>query len=290
MLVVATLGYRKGLTLFAFPFFVLTVLPENVSAASTSLVPTSISAHFTNDDQRAYQLYVNGQYDEAALLFSDPDWRGIALYKLGLFDAAIKTLEGRSNVISQYNLGNAYVRAGEFEKAISSYQAVLEKEPSHPSAIYNLNMLLDALGRSDEKVAAHSGNDRDKQTEQNSKQTKASQSADRENRSGGGKKGNGEERASSSTKSQSAPDETADNRQQNQRGENNILQKDQQAKTTQGSASKRITASEKGKTGQAYAKANNDIVIKKLEQIPDDPSRLLRARCFCNPKNATCQR
>lgn len=80
---------------------------------------------FLRQEQETYQIqmqavkaYRNGQYEEAAALFStDPTANGF------------------------YNTGNAWAHAGQIDKAIAAYEQALKLNPAHQDARFNLEYL-----------------------------------------------------------------------------------------------------------------------------------------------------
>ncbi|MCF9434265.1 hypothetical protein J8A10_24150, partial [Vibrio parahaemolyticus] len=44
---------------------------------------------FLNADQKAANLYKQGEYEQAKNLFTDPSWQGAASYQTGDYEAAI---------------------------------------------------------------------------------------------------------------------------------------------------------------------------------------------------------
>ena len=100
-------------------------------------------------------------YLEQAVLV-DPEYEhaminlGVTYYELDRCELAVelylKAAE-RNHKKSQglfNNLGNCYIKLGQYEKAIAPYRRVLEMNPDHPKARGSLNRVLEHLGRAAE--------------------------------------------------------------------------------------------------------------------------------------------
>ncbi len=68
-----------------------------------------------------------------------------------LFTRAIAVTEG--NYLAHNNLGNAYKRAGDPERAIKHYRRAVGYKPDHATALNNLGVVFSQLGRLEEGVA-----------------------------------------------------------------------------------------------------------------------------------------
>ncbi|ODA34463.1 hypothetical protein A8L45_05690 [Veronia pacifica] len=273
LLCFAALAYRKGITLFTLPILIIlqySPLPAYAERPEKASKDT-ISMYFDNSDQRGYRYFEAGDYETAALSFSDPVWKAIALYRSGRFHAAVSVLEPLSDKSTRYNLANAYVRIGDIDRAITSYKEALEFNPQHEAAAHNLNLLLDVLGRSSEKVSINP------KSEQQLRQEQKKQAAPRSTRSKDDKtRGKNRELASE----QEGNKQDQSNRNQSQKN-----QSSDQSKTKQNDKGKKNNDTNRTqakrpapKAGGSQSGAISDPVIKKLEQIPDQPERLLRAQ------------
>ncbi|ALG67284.1 tetratricopeptide repeat protein [Beggiatoa leptomitoformis] len=113
-----------------------------ISAVGFAQTASAWQLHFHNADQQALDAFAQGHYAVAASLFTDPYNQGIALYRAGNFEQAVKafaTVETPTRLIdAEYNLGNTYYQLGEYDKALLSYQKVLSADPTHTDAQHNL--------------------------------------------------------------------------------------------------------------------------------------------------------
>jgi len=70
----------------------------------------------------------------ATVFLSTPEWRGVALYRAGSFEAAASVFAEAKN---PYNLGNAYVHSGNYAAALEAYDLAIDQ--GHPSAQANFD-------------------------------------------------------------------------------------------------------------------------------------------------------
>ena len=132
-LVLAPLAFRRG---WAASLGLLAFVGPGPQVASAELLDW-----FARPDQRAAEALDGGDAARAAELFEDPEWRGAAQYRNGDFAASAETLRGRSDLRSQYNLGNALARANQLEASIAAYDAVLDSAPDHEDARFNRDLV-----------------------------------------------------------------------------------------------------------------------------------------------------
>lgn len=96
---------------------------------------------FVNDNQEAMQYFKRKQYDKAAQLFQNAQWRGAAAYKNGDYEQAYREFSKENDVVSMYNQGNALAKAGKIDEAIAKYEEVLKQKPDFADAKFNLEYL-----------------------------------------------------------------------------------------------------------------------------------------------------
>jgi Ca-activated chloride channel family protein len=96
-------------------------------------------------DQQGRMAFDRGDFDQAAGLFADPIWKGIALYRGGKYDAAVDAFARMDTADAWYNQGNALAHLGKLPQAVASYRQALKKRPDWPEATANLKLLQDAI-------------------------------------------------------------------------------------------------------------------------------------------------
>jgi len=109
VLPLAALSFRKGLLCFAL--LLLLPLPKNSYAFEWQDL-------WQSKDQQAQQAYKNNQFEQAARLFENPDWKAAAHYKAGEYDKALENLKNNQTALGAYNQGNSLAQSGQLEQAI----------------------------------------------------------------------------------------------------------------------------------------------------------------------------
>jgi Ca-activated chloride channel family protein len=90
------------------------------------------------------------QAADAAYVFEEPLWQGIALYRAGRYHRAVGAFFTDDSLTGLYNMGNAYAHLGLYEGAIAAYETVLQRQPTHEDAFYNLELVRAAAERARE--------------------------------------------------------------------------------------------------------------------------------------------
>ena len=73
----------------------------------------------------------------AAQAFQDPLWRGIAWYRAGEFEKAATSFALRDTAEAHYNQGNARLMLGKYDDAIAGYDRALATRPDWKEALEN---------------------------------------------------------------------------------------------------------------------------------------------------------
>jgi len=146
LLPLAALAFRRGV-LAVWLFATLTLL---IIAPVSPAQAFEWSDLWSRPDQRATSLFTEGDPAGAAELFNDPAWKGAAHYRAGRYEESLTTLDGLDGIESTYNRGNALVKLGRYDEAISAYEDVLEREPKHHDASYNRDLVLEQMQQQEE--------------------------------------------------------------------------------------------------------------------------------------------
>jgi Ca-activated chloride channel family protein len=91
-------------------------------------------------DQQGYRQYQAKEYKEAAQSFENRLFKGAAYFKAGEFKkakAVYMTLSGKE---ARYNLGNAEMMLGKYDKAIEAYEIALKIDPDFKWAKENMQL------------------------------------------------------------------------------------------------------------------------------------------------------
>lgn len=86
------------------------------------------------EDQQGQELLKKEDFDAAAKNFESREWKGVARYKAGEFDAASEIFAQGDSADDHYNRGNALTQQGEYEQAIAAYEQALSRNPDFAHA------------------------------------------------------------------------------------------------------------------------------------------------------------
>lgn len=112
------------------------LLPSKAQAAEMNFIDLWLTP-----DQQGRRAFEKGDYAAAAGHFSDPMWRGVALYRAGQFGAAIDAFAQVRTAESAYNQGNALAHMDRLDDAAASFSEALKLRPGWPEAEANLALV-----------------------------------------------------------------------------------------------------------------------------------------------------
>ncbi|MBS0450381.1 MAG: VWA domain-containing protein [Proteobacteria bacterium] len=98
-------------------------------------------------DQQGRLAFEDEDYAKAAGLFTDPMWRGVALYRAGRFDAAQQAFALVDSPESLFNQGNSLAQRRRYEAAIAFYTQALQRRPDWKEAKANLALMKALIAR-----------------------------------------------------------------------------------------------------------------------------------------------
>ena len=130
LLPLAALAFRRGWVLVLVVF--VAPLPAQASLWDDL---------WLNKNQQAQRALEEGSAADAAALFEDPEWRGVARYRAGDYTGSAREFAESGDERNLYNLGNAMAQQGEYDAAIDAYEEVLEMNPDNEDARYNLDFV-----------------------------------------------------------------------------------------------------------------------------------------------------
>jgi len=102
-------------------------------------------AFAVDDDLLAYRLYQQGDFAQAAEIFTDPSWKGVALYRSSQWWRAAEAFVRANDAQSAFNLGNCYVKLGYYALALDAYQRALSIDPELEDASINADIVRELL-------------------------------------------------------------------------------------------------------------------------------------------------
>ncbi len=264
LLIVGLLVFRKGV----FIALLITVLPYQHAEASI----------WNNQNSNAHQAYLDGDYQQAAQEFTDPAWQGIANYQAGNFEAAIENLSGLEGVSSHYNLANALAQNGNLEQAKTIYQKLLASNPQAEDIAKNLKIVNDAL-KQQEQQEQQEQNKESKGDEQQS--DKKSDGAENNSSSDSNSKDTSKQAEPQDQSKQKTPKPDSDKSDDVDKSEAQTrTKKSEPSGNTDNKNDNKAEPIATQQAGTTSSISESDPVMKKLETIPDDASRLLRAQLY----------
>ena len=89
---------------------------------------------FFSRDQQAMIAMHRGHFGEAAVLFQDPQWKGVACYYAENFDCAQDRFSTRGDLDGLNNFAAAAAQAGDYKLASQLYAALVVFDPDYPGA------------------------------------------------------------------------------------------------------------------------------------------------------------
>ena len=108
------------------------------------LIVFQASTH-ADDNLIAHRLFQQEDYAEAAEIYTDPAWKGVALYESSQWWRAAEAFVRADDHKSMHNLGNTYVKMGYYALALEAYQMALSKQPDFEDSIVNAELMRQLL-------------------------------------------------------------------------------------------------------------------------------------------------
>ena len=233
-----------------------------------------------NDNYEAMQNFKSGKYEQAADGFKNADWRGAALYKAGNYERAAELYAKQNDIESVYNLGNALAKNGQIDEAIKKYEQVLEQNPNHEDAKYNLEYLKQQQQNQQQNTQNEQQQEQNKQQQQqNSAEQNQNNQDEQQNKQQSESADSGAEQEENSEQQNSSSDEKLNDEQQ-KADENSSSPQEQNNNTkTEQSAEKQQVPAAPVKEGDKDDKYDEQIQAReqRMRDIPEDKGGLLRA-------------
>jgi len=101
-------------------------------------------------DFQAQKLYDQGDFEQAAELFTDPMRSGLAYYKSGSYKDAIRAFSQDTTAMGAYNLGMAYYKNGDYAAAEQAFGMAVEMNPTMGDAGKNQKLMKQMAAGTDE--------------------------------------------------------------------------------------------------------------------------------------------
>jgi len=310
LLPLAALAFRRGVLLLLV--VLLAPLPHPAAAAEGFAWPDWLGGEnlWQRPDQQGVRSLEQGHASEAAQLFRNPEWEGVAHYQAGEYEQAVNALKGIETARGHYNRGNALARLGRYPEALMAYEEALKLDPDDADAKANRDLIKEQLRKqqqqnqmqpppeggdkgenrkSPQQEGAESKSEQQKQDQQgeqpkNADQTQAGQQqpkSDEEGQSEAQQTGEGnpqpDQPPSAEQQAQAQQTEQSPDKEQPPSAEEGVAK----APTPEKQSEEEQSQAE----GEAAAPAEQEPLTEEerateqwLRRIPDDPAGLLRRK------------
>ncbi len=261
------------------------------------VIGASVQAGWLEDlwvpkDRQALSAHDAGNFETAAELFRDSQWRGVAKYRSGDFAEAGEFFSTNESVESIYNQGNALAWEGRFSDALTAYDGVLMQEPEHEDAKHNkaiIEALLEAMQQNSDSEQSQG----DQQQESNQQGNQNAQSQNQSQQSQDASEQESDSQMSNEPSQQHGGTEQ-DTQPQNETQDDSEESADAEQQQAQRQDASESDDETEGQDSAALAESSEERELREiherwLRRIPDDPSGLLR-RKFQAESNARIER
>lgn len=262
LLPLAALAFRRG--------WILAVL--------VVVMPLPTPAHafewrdlWRTDDQQARQALEEGNAAEAAALFDDPEWRGVAQYRAGQYRQSATAFSGGESADSLYNLGNALAQQGELEAAIDAYDRTLELDPESGDAAYNRELVQKLLDQQ-QAQGGERGNEQSQSGDPNASGKSGQPSGDSRQESSAGEAGDAAEQGGEPLSEEEMSEADLEAMQQE------LERAAREAAEQDGDGTSRSLQDPAALAAARRAQERQQALEQWLRRVPDDPGGLLRRK------------
>ncbi len=210
-------------------------------------------------DQQIEKLIESKSFDEAERRAESIEQKALIQYRAEAYDAAAE-LYGKN--AQDYNHATAMVRAGQYQAAVDAYDQILADSPDYEDAMHNRKIAQQLADLQQQQDEGGEGQKGEEQGQQKNEQSSGDKSDNSQGRSSQQPK---ESDQSNDPSEGSEPDE-------NDRSEEDSSDANQQEDTEQEEQTSSAGTPEKLHDEKQQA------MDQWLQQVPDDPAGLLRAR------------
>ncbi len=267
VLPLAALSFRRGLLSIAL--LLLLPFPETGHALEWQDL-------WQTRDQQAAQAFNNGQFDRAAKLFDNPDWKAAAQYKSG--QAEPGEMKSPKTATGFYNQGNVLAKSGRFEEAIQAYDEAL-KRAVDPTLIddaeTNKKLVKEALEQQ-KKQQDQQQDEKQPQSGDNAGQNKGEEN--KQNKSTEADESNAPEKPERKSEQEKDQQESSADQQQSKPEEKSDAEKAQQAEQSQGKGNKQEDHGKQAGVESSPTDEQQQANEQWLNRIQDDPAGLLKRK------------
>ncbi len=279
----AALAFRRGI-LSIILFGLVLSLPPYANALDWDTL-------WSRPDQRAQEIFEQGEESSAATLFEDPEWKSAAHYRTGNYQKSIEALEGIQTPDALYNKGNALAQLGQLPEAITAYDEALKLDPEHEDAAYNKEQIEEQLSQDDQNQnkqkdgessensedsedSEESGEQDSNKEEQEGEDSESGEQEEEQNQEGEDQ--NSESEQENQQESDSSEKEDGESEQDTQQTEPHEKEEQDESDSEDNEVAK---SGEQDELNETDEQKESKLALEQwLRRIPDDPGGLLRRK------------
>jgi Ca-activated chloride channel family protein len=274
LLPLAALYFRKGL--LVIPLVVLMNFPQNSYAYGWQDL-------WQTPDQQAQQAFNHQQYEQAASQFQSPEWQAAAQYKSEKYQQAAETLQPleQHSAGDYYNQATALAKAGQLEQALETYQKALQLNPEHEDALYNKNLVEQALQK--QQQDQKQDKDKDQQQSDSAKQKQKDDQNKKSSEQSDDQQAQQNKQTTDSSSEQANQEQEQEQNNESNKAQQQAVNKQQKAAESEQAAKQQQDATKESTQQKTAQDATDDSEQKQaqeqwLKRIPDDPAGLLKRK------------
>ncbi len=292
LLPIALLAFRRGWLLGLVGVGLLLPSPPGYALSWSDL--------WFTDDQQGRALLREGNAEQAAETFRDPQWQGAARYRAGDYSGAAEAFAGDDSSSGHYNRGNALARNGELEQALEAYERALELDPGNEDAASNREQVEQLLQQQQQQPQQSgdepnqdqggdpNGNQDNSQRNPGEQQEQQGQQGDGEQQDSAGRPDSGDSNGlnddpgeQDAEQADEQPGEQDPEQADEQPGEQDAAQGEpgnESGQAGQPEASEQAEANGEAEMGARASAEESERLQQWLRQIPDEPGDLLQRK------------
>jgi len=243
-----------------------------VSLCSINAYALSWQDLWSRPAQQAAHALAAGKPEQAADLFQQPNWKGVANYRAGKYDTSAEEFGQDKSARGYYNHGNALAYMHDYQAATASYQQSLKLDPNNTDAKHNLELLKKLQQQQQQQKQSKNGASQQNQNKKDqNKHSSKQQQQDKQQPSSAKNQQQRQTQQQQQASTQSQKQNKPQQQQQSDRQQQQAHKSDQQNKSEPTKS-----AQQQQQTQQQQAKARQ--VKQWLRRIPDNPGGLLKQK------------